>query len=79
MNNSVAIVSDLDRLGFSFRITGKRLNSIEVMHDNRIFRCYDRNENRLIWAIIRSSLRDIGYTETDLQAVRGAILYHGQP
>ncbi len=67
------VIKDLLSAGFDFRPTKHKNNAVEILYDDRWWRLYVREERMLIMAIVRTDLRDIGYSEVDLRMVRDTI------
>jgi len=77
MRNSPEILADLKRLGFDFRTNRKTKhykNSLEIYYDGQWYFIGDRNDNLIIWGIVRTKLRDIGYTKSELIFARQVII-----
>lgn len=74
MKTSTEIITDLTKMGFKFRSTKPKTRYLEIFHENRWYEMADRNEKRLITAVMRSKLREIGYDSADLRGMMDAIL-----
>lgn len=66
------IMRDLHDLGFKFRTVDDK-SRVEILYRDRWWRLYNRQDRMMIMAIVRTELRDLGYTESDVRAATDVV------
>ena len=76
--DSKSIVSDLQKLGFEWKVIRSfKSNSIlEISYQNRTFQVSNK-ERHIIWSVVRTRLRDLGYTELQAGKARQIMTAYG--
>ena len=76
--DSKNIVSDLQKLGFEWKVTKSFMFSsvLEITYQGETFQVSNKKRHP-IWSVIRTKMRDLGYSESDVKSIRQIMTSYG--
>jgi len=76
--NSRNMVSDLQELGFEWKVIKSSIFSsiLEITYRGETFQVSNK-ERHIIWSVIRTKLRNLGYSDSDVKLARQIMTANG--